>query len=281
MRRLIPSETDASAIATIALSAVLHVTLVAVALAGAWGSVEVAPAEMAPEALARFEIKPVVFQTLALPSATTPEPEAVAPAEIAPEPEPLRQPSPPSEAPEEPEPIEAPAPEIAQAKAIVAAPAEIEPEAPTVHEIVQAEPEPIARAVAAANTSKPIAAAAPSDATRAPEARAQPRAFVGLQGPERAGLIKSYRAKLFRFVDARATIPRAARRARMQGTVYLSVVIDARGRVMRVRVKKSSGHALLDRSARQMVLDMKSLIAPPAALGWNKKRLTIPIHYKM
>ncbi|RAP58359.1 energy transducer TonB [Oleiagrimonas sp. MCCC 1A03011] len=48
--------------------------------------------------------------------------------------------------------------------------------------------------------------------------------------------------------------PTAARRAGMQGTVMLRVLVDAQGRPQDVQVAQSSGYPLLDRTARLQVL---------------------------
>lgn len=48
--------------------------------------------------------------------------------------------------------------------------------------------------------------------------------------------------------------PRVAQARGMHGTVWLEVVLDDTGRPVRVSVASSSGHRLLDRSARQTVL---------------------------
>ncbi|MCX7514621.1 energy transducer TonB [Frateuria hangzhouensis] len=48
--------------------------------------------------------------------------------------------------------------------------------------------------------------------------------------------------------------PRQAIRLHMHGTVLLRVLVDEQGKPMQVIVAQSSGHALLDRSARQQVL---------------------------
>lgn len=47
--------------------------------------------------------------------------------------------------------------------------------------------------------------------------------------------------------------PPAARRARVQGTVYLRVIIGTDGRPREVRVERSSGHEVLDAAARAAV----------------------------
>lgn len=54
--------------------------------------------------------------------------------------------------------------------------------------------------------------------------------------------------------------PRAARQARLQGTVLLWVLIDTEGHPSEVRIHRSSGYAQLDREARDAV--MKALFKP-------------------
>lgn len=49
--------------------------------------------------------------------------------------------------------------------------------------------------------------------------------------------------------------PASARAQGKQGTVWLSIAVDATGRVLTVSVAASSGHQVLDEAARQAVLD--------------------------
>jgi periplasmic protein TonB len=49
--------------------------------------------------------------------------------------------------------------------------------------------------------------------------------------------------------------PASARAQGKQGTVWLAVDVDARGRVVQVQIKTSSGHRVLDETARQVVLE--------------------------
>ena len=54
--------------------------------------------------------------------------------------------------------------------------------------------------------------------------------------------------------SAPVRFPAQALRARMQGTVLLRVLVDENGKPVEVIVDHSSGHALLDKSAREQVL---------------------------
>lgn len=98
---------------------------------------------------------------------------------------------------------------------------------------------------------------------------------------DRAGALKTYKRLLFSTIDKKKSVPRAARRARLEGTVYLSVTLDHTGEILSVKVRKSSGHATLDEGAVSTMRAIKRLPAPPEALGWTKKTLTIPIRYKI
>jgi protein TonB len=58
------------------------------------------------------------------------------------------------------------------------------------------------------------------------------------------------------YVEAPAPMyPMQARLMRMQGRVVLRVLVDTQGRPQQVLVQSSSGHALLDRTAREQVLN--------------------------
>lgn len=54
--------------------------------------------------------------------------------------------------------------------------------------------------------------------------------------------------------SAPLTFPVQALRQHMQGTVLLRVLVDRSGKPIQVQVERGSGHALLDRSAREQVL---------------------------
>jgi len=74
---------------------------------------------------------------------------------------------------------------------------------------------------------------------------APPGAAVVAPAPVETSL--AYRAAPLRY-------PPVAVRQRLEGTVLLRVLVDEQGRPVEVQVEQSSGHALLDRSAREQVL---------------------------
>lgn len=74
--------------------------------------------------------------------------------------------------------------------------------------------------------------------------------------------------------------PRAARQARLQGTVLLWVLIDTDGRPSEVRIHRSSGYAQLDREARDSV--MKAVFKPYRRNGEAlRAQAIVPIEFSL
>lgn len=74
--------------------------------------------------------------------------------------------------------------------------------------------------------------------------------------------------------------PRAARRRNCQGTVILDVLVTKEGRVADIRLHRSSGYALLDRSAETHV---KTWRFKPARRGGQtiEMRVKVPVRYEL
>jgi protein TonB len=74
--------------------------------------------------------------------------------------------------------------------------------------------------------------------------------------------------------------PPQARRARAQGIVYLSVVIDHDGRPREVRIHRSSGSELLDSAARDAVLQF--LFRPYRENGVARSaQVIVPVEFSL
>ncbi len=91
-----------------------------------------------------------------------------------------------------------------------------------------------------------------------PHAKAGPASDNPAPGPIRAHLTY-LRAPPPRY-------PAHARRARMQGTVILRVLVDVGGHPVEVDVEHSSGHPVLDRAARRQVAE-KWMFVPAQVMG--------------
>ncbi|MGE7139501.1 energy transducer TonB [Luteibacter sp. NPDC031894] len=95
----------------------------------------------------------------------------------------------------------------------------------------------------------PVAPSVPTDEGTAPIAPPQPMDVAPPATP--AAPVEAHLA----YVSAPApAYPRAAIAAHMEGTVTLRVLVDEAGRPLDVVVENSSGHALLDKAARDQVL---------------------------
>lgn len=94
------------------------------------------------------------------------------------------------------------------------------------------------------------------------------------------GLIRGYNRAVYRTINKYKHYPMIARRMRLQGKVYIEVVIDAAGKIKSARVKRSSGHKVLDKEALKTVKRIGSLPSPPRQLNWSTRRLTIPMVYR-
>ncbi len=71
--------------------------------------------------------------------------------------------------------------------------------------------------------------------------------------------------------------PRSAQIRGDQGTTRIKILVDADGRISQVLLAQSSGSAILDRQAREVVMDLGKLPAPP--IGTTS--LLIPIVWRL
>ncbi|MGF1468278.1 MAG: energy transducer TonB [Sandaracinaceae bacterium] len=111
-----------------------------------------------------------------------------------------------------------------------------------------------------------------------------PAAPVGPQGPTRGELrrllLGYIRGTLRSYVGERLTYPLAAQREHLEGVVVLRVRLSHQGEILAVRLSRSSGHAVLDRSAVATLQGMGRVPPPPPQLNWEEGReLPVPIDY--
>jgi protein TonB len=74
--------------------------------------------------------------------------------------------------------------------------------------------------------------------------------------------------------------PSVARRRRYEGTVVLNVLVDTSGRAAEVKVARSSGYAVLDRSAKN---DVRRWRFKPARKGFQTVEMwvKVPVRYEL
>jgi protein TonB len=125
---------------------------------------------------------------------------------------------------------------------------------------------PPAHSQAGAPAATAAIAAAPGAGTPGADAAAQ-RGFVELHVLDWLAQHRSY--------------PRAARRARIEGTVEVRFVLDAEGRIADAAVERSSGAAVLDRAALAL-LDRASPVPGIAQFGLvGTMELRLPVDYRL
>lgn len=94
-------------------------------------------------------------------------------------------------------------------------------------------------------------------------------------------LSRAYVGRVSKLLRSEMKYPRAAQRAREEGKVTLEVVIDARGRIVAVKVVTSSGSRVLDDAAVANVKALGAVPAPPSELGWTRKRLRLSRKFRL
>ncbi|MBX3276334.1 MAG: energy transducer TonB, partial [Sandaracinaceae bacterium] len=118
-------------------------------------------------------------------------------------------------------------------------------------------------------------------ATAAPQVALEP----ARTGPSRAELrarVMAYIRGLSGSLTGRVGYPLVARREHLEGVVVLHLRVAADGRVLSVRMARSSGHGVLDDAALASVTSVASLPAPPEGVPWDDGReLPVPIRFEI
>ncbi|MCS6786221.1 MAG: TonB family protein [Thiobacillaceae bacterium] len=171
------------------------------------------------------------------------------------------------------------------ATAMAAAPAD-EPLAAAPGEVARAQ----ARAAVVAPTAPPLpgpaalsAPVAPSQVLAQPPAEVEaPRLVLAQAGRPVpvSGTEGAYESADYAEGNPALVYPRLAQRLGLEGTVILEVEVLPDGRPGRVRLRKSSGHSLLDQDAMTQILTWR--FKPPMRHGRpHTTWVGVPIHYRL
>jgi protein TonB len=146
-------------------------------------------------------------------------------------------------------------------------------------EKVEEEEEKKPQEEAQAQTLASLAAAPPpiEAAEKGPKAAAPHQGSS--QKPNRAVL--SWQKALHLHLSKHKRYPAEARSRRVQGVVTVGFAIDRGGRVLKARVVKGSGSALLDGEALEMLARAAPLPAPPEDATTGTLNLTLPIQFNI
>ena len=166
---------------------------------------------------------------------------------------------------------------------------------------VSAAPMPVDNATSATAPSKPekvhaerivhtqakiASPAIPSDAVSAIEGNSQastdaaPSAQAGASAPVSRDA-PTIDLRVLEWLARYRSYPLAARRAHLEGVVRLRVTLMPDGRFIDARVEQSSGHALLDQAALDLLAHASPLPAELASERSGKIELQLPIVYRM
>lgn len=128
-----------------------------------------------------------------------------------------------------------------------------------------------------ATTPRPAAAASAPDTAAAPRRSARP-ASPALDETAKKALLRRALAQQLAF---HRYYPPLARMRGWQGEVRLRVRVGSDGRLSRVRVLQTSGHALLDRAAVRSVHAVHGIHHPPQWLRGTHFDIVLPVVYKL
>lgn len=113
----------------------------------------------------------------------------------------------------------------------------------------------------------------PVERATAPERQpAPPAPQVSMGKPTWEGMVLAALNKAKRY-------PREAQRTRQQGIPYIRFVMDREGRVLSVRLERSSGVGILDKEALALPKRASPLPKPPEGVGTETIELVVPIEF--
>jgi periplasmic protein TonB len=119
------------------------------------------------------------------------------------------------------------------------------------------------------------AAPAPAAGTSAPDP-------VPQRDPEAIARSEAaYLEGLGRAVAAHKFFPETARRQRLEGQVIVEFVLEGSGRIARIRVRRGSGHELLDQAALQVLQELGHYEPIPHEFGRTRWELSVPIRFSL
>jgi protein TonB len=125
-------------------------------------------------------------------------------------------------------------------------------------------------------TAVPSAEPAPAILTRAPE----PAPVVAVATPS-ADLLAGYGSSVSRLLARYREYPRLAAMRGWEGTVTMRLKVGANGRLMEAQVDSSSGHAMLDTQALEMVKRIAELPPPPEGLRNREFAVLVPVVFRL
>jgi len=93
--------------------------------------------------------------------------------------------------------------------------------------------------------------------------------------------LEAYGDTLGRLFSREQQYPRLAAMRGWEGEVVLRISIARKGKLVGIRILRSSGHDVLDRNAEALASALSPYPAPPDDLGTSELEITVPIRYHL
>jgi protein TonB len=100
-------------------------------------------------------------------------------------------------------------------------------------------------------------------------------------GSGKGSLLGVYLQKVRSLLEKQKNYPMMARRQNQEGVVVLQFTINSRGQIEGTRVRRSSGHDLLDQAARETLLRVGCFPPFPAELKRRQLTIEVPLAYRL
>ncbi len=91
----------------------------------------------------------------------------------------------------------------------------------------------------------------------------------------------TYLSRLKAWIARHQNYPAQARWRRLQGTALVHFSLDRNGRLVEIRIEKSSGHASLDREALDLLRRAQPMPRPPISQNDDPLDITLPIVFRL
>jgi protein TonB len=101
------------------------------------------------------------------------------------------------------------------------------------------------------------------------------------QAAQETGSLETYRRDLLGMAARYKRYPLVARDNNWEGMATVRLAIGANGMIASLLIEQSSGHAVLDRAALEMIRKAKGAVPIPAALRGKPFVITIPVLYEI
>ncbi len=169
-----------------------------------------------------------------------------------------------------------------------AAPAALKPVTPVTPVTAEQTPRPApptAAAAATATATAEVTVSEPTTSASATASRHNDPSGARRQAEPGVAEIAALRDRWYAQVNAQLArqmrYPRLARLRQLEGEALVSFELARDGRLLRSALRQSSGHALLDQAALELLARAAPYPSPPGALPVEDLQLQVPVSYRL